>query len=370
MKQAISPRSAASWLFYVLIVGLSPIGFAQQTLPPLIPVNVSNFTIPFEIGESVQVIREVELLVSQDRGRRWQFVARQPAESGKFTFRADDDGEYWFAFRTITSTGNSTSMTGHPELRVLVNTRNPVISPPPRPSESGPVVPPKPEKFRQESNTLRPQPMQPASTEVPKPEQETKLAAAAEKVNVEKPGQILAPRFPGFDPSESEKNREDDLLDDLLSRMSPFLDVQPAARRSVSGSQVAGDGSNAAPNVSNASNTPRLPTDAPAGRISDVILTPDTRPQIVVRWHTGNDLWEGAQIDVFRSSSNESQWSPIAINLPNSGEYWWYLSPEDLQPFYIAIRIRSLHGGSSVDVTQRKIEIDDSRLAVFQSQRP
>ena len=381
MNRAICPSSVASWLFCILVAGLAPSGFGQQVLPPLIPVSVLNITIPFEVEEQTPAIREVELFVSQDRGKRWQLVTRQPVEAGKFTFRADTDGEYWFACRTLSLTGTLSSMTGHPELRVLVDTKSPVIAPSSRPSESGPVVPPKPERFRPE-HMPKPQSPQPqlTSTEAAKLEPEAPPSSPQkinpetnpEKTNAVRPGQILAPRFPGFDLHEPEANHEGNLLDDLLSGMSSFMDVQPVAVRSIPDSLVAANKTNTA---SNTSPQPRNSANIPAGSIAGIVLklpkdeeNADTRSQIVVRWNTGPELWSDAQIDVLRSNV-EGQWFPIAINLPNSGEYWWYLSPEDFKPFYVKVQIRSLHGGVSMDVTQSKIEIDP-RLAVFQSQRP
>ena len=371
MNRAVSPRSVASWIFCVLLVGLSPSGFGQHGLPPLLPVNVPNFTIPFEIGGPAHAIREVELLVSRDRGRSWNFVARQPVESGRFAFRADGDGEYWFAFRTIASTGNTNSMTGHPNLRVMVDTGNPAATPQPQWTETRPITPPRPERFRPEG-TARPQtqPVQQANAEATKPTtgNEPRTSESA-RIEIERPDQILAPRFPGFDPSE--QNREGDLISDLLSGMSPFMDVQPVVMRNIPSNQVATERSNAPPNVPSVLGAPSPPVDRPAGSISGIALNnADTRPQIVVRWNTGHEqTWGNAQVDVLRGNTGEDQWSPIAINLPNNGEYWWYLSPEDLNPFYIAVRIRSVHGGNSVDVTQSRIEIDP-RLALFQSQRP
>lgn len=362
MNRAVAPLHVVSWIFCILTFGLSSASLGQYALPPLLPVNVPNFTIPFEISGSAGIIREVELLVSQDRGRRWNVVARQPVETEKFAFRADGDGEYWFAFRTVTLTGDVNPMTGTPELRVLVNTKNPAAVPSAQRSESGPVIPPKPERFRS-GNTPRPQPqpMQLTKAEEPKTsepiadERTTKPESEAkpEKGNAERSTQVLVPKFPGFDLPEPETNREGDLLGDLLSGMSAFMDVQPVEiKRNF---------------VPQDSHLPRPSTETSAGSIAGIDMKngTDTRSQIVVKWHTGGEPWRDAQVDILRSST-EGQWSPIVINLPNNGEYWWYLSPEDLKPFYIAIRIRSLHSGSSVDVTQRKIEID-SRLAVFQS---
>ena len=79
----------------------------------------------------------------------------------------------------------------------------------------------------------------------------------------------------------------------------------------------------------------------------------------------GHGFWRDAQIDVLRGGTPDGPWTPIAINLPNSGEYWWFLTPEDLKPFFVAVRTRSLHGGIQMNVTQTAIEID-SKMAQFQ----
>jgi hypothetical protein len=100
-----------------------------------------------------------------------------------------------------------------------------------------------------------------------------------------------------------------------------------------------------------------------------VLNTTTTGSQIVVRWNTGHGFWRDAQIDVLRGGTPEGPWSPIAINLPNSGEYWWFLTPEDLKPFYVAVRIRSVEGGIQQDVTKTVITIDP-RLSQFQRPRP
>jgi hypothetical protein len=90
--------------------------------------------------------------------------------------------------------------------------------------------------------------------------------------------------------------------------------------------------------------------------------------QIVVKWNTGQELWKDAQVDVFRKGEKEGPLSPIAINLANNGEYWWYLTPEDLKPFHVAVRIRSFYGGTQMDVTQSIITIDP-RLSMLQGGR-
>jgi len=380
-------RHAASWLFCSWVVcalafGLAPLSFGQQALPPLIPVNVPNFTIPFEIGGTSNSVREVELLVSKDRGRRWLAVARQPVESGKFAFRADSDGEYWFTFRTVTATGDVTPSNGQP-LRVQVKTNESAIVLPSQPSDSGPLTPPKPQRFRTGDEPKLPpqskQTVQPASNTTDEAESSESTTESVRtdplRTDAERPARILAPKLPGFEIPEPGRYREQNVLDDLLSGMSPFMDVQPALSRSTPPLESIASKSNVAPAVPGPSQSsvqpPRQsPVDLPAGGIAGITLNPTEKgSQIVVRWNPGQGLWRDAQIDVLRSGAPEGPWAPIAINLPNSGEYWWFITPEDLKPFYVAVRIRSVEGGIQQDVTKSVITIDP-RLSQFQRPRP
>ena len=375
------------------LLGLSPHSLGQLALPPLHPVNVLNFTIPFEVSESASSLGDVELLVSHDRGRRWHSFARQPVESGKFAFRADGDGEYWFAFRRVSTTGSLAPFSGQPHLRVLVNTHEAIIVPPSSSTDSGPITPPRPERFRPESRTRpQPQPMQlnrtgqsetepaekntseaytneSATSEVATGESESDALLLLPERNIAgQPRPVFGPRLPGFDPSAAARNYEGALLEDVLSGMSTFMDVQPVTvRRAVPNNPVPANvtpavGINTAPSAGQPS------IDMPAGMITGVDLHSTAsrpRPHVIVQWHTGNEFSRDAQIDVLRSSTKEGPWVPVAINLQNSGEYWWFLTPEDLKPFFIAVRTRSLHGGIQMNVTQTAIEID-SKMAQFQ----
>jgi len=355
-------KYAVSWTVCAVALGLFPLSFGQSILPPLMPVTVPNFTIPFEIEESANSIREIELFVSKDRGRRWTSVARKPVESKKFTFRADTDGEYWFALRTAGPGGNMAPISGPPELRVLVNTSNePMVILPSQPSESGPLTPPKPERFRGE-NVAKPQPKpapaQPANTD--EPEIDEVRETMPEQENAEEPTRILAPQLPGFESLEMGKKSERNLLDDLLSGMRPFMDVHP-----VEVSRVLPNNQDvfAVPNILHPSMS-KPSADLLAGSIARVDLNnTGARPQIVLKWNTGQELWNDAQVDVFRSGTREGPWSPIAINLSNSGEYWWFLTPEDMKPFYVAVRIRSYNGGIQMDITHSAIMIDQKLSA-------
>jgi hypothetical protein len=336
-------KSVVSWGFCALMIGFLP-GVFGQTLPPLTQVNVSTFTIPFEVEESV--IREVELLVSKDRGRRWYSAGRQPVEAGKFTFQADSNGEYWFAFRTKTLAGNVSPMNGLPQLRVLVESANPMIVLSPQSSESGPLTPPRPMRFRDEQ---APNPEKSMQANRQMESQQPSLPPGTVSVHPEKPAPtMLGPRLPGLE-LPTETNRETDLLEDLLNGMSPFLDVQPVAIPSIPSNPVATDQSKIP--------SPALVANLSVGSITRIFLRGTAaRPQIVVRWSTGDEPWKDAQIDILRSNTKEEQ--PIALNLPNNGEYWWFFTPEDLKPFHVVVRIRSLGVDIHTDITPQAITID------------
>ncbi|MDR0522549.1 MAG: hypothetical protein LBH00_11965 [Planctomycetaceae bacterium] len=325
-------------------------GFCQttlsQTLPPLIPSHTRTFSIPFETaGDSV---REVEVLVSQDRGKRWYTAVRQDAAAKKIIFNAETDGEYWFAFRTISASGAVSPARNTPQLRVAVSTAPAGIVLPPRQTDSGPVLPPKPEKFTENRG------QKPAEKAVEKtaekaavPQAESKTEKSAVPADA-----VFGPTFSGFTPSAA----PDNVLDELLSKMGAFADIQPAV------SPVHQPAAHAPPAVAAA--TPAAGSTgnsagAAAGGITEITMNNKiSPPQIIVKWNTGDPRWQDAQIDILRKPSEQEPAVPIATNLPNSGEYWWYLSPNDLKPFFITVRIRSLHGGILQDTTRSAISID------------
>lgn len=362
MNRARCPfKPIASWFFCALIFTVPADCFGQIALPPLTPVGVSNFTIPFELAESTETFSEVELLVSKDRGKRWFSVGKQPIASKKFAFHADTSGEYWFAFRTITHTGNVSPLSGLPQLRVLVENKSPIIVLPSKPSESGPLTPPKPMRYRDGgfSKPIQSALQQSAQSQPAKSDESAwQTADSAEskqtEIKTDFPADSgLGPKLPGFDPF-AEKNPEGDLLDNLMSGMDPFLDIQPTTVKSMPNNVIAADKANVSGQTA-----AKVAGSAPPGGIIGIFLNNTAvKPQIFVRWNKGTEPWQDAQIDVFRSPSKEGHWSPIAINLPNNGEYWWFLTQEDLKPFYITVRIRSLRGGISGDVTQTAITID------------
>lgn len=93
------------------------------------------------------------------------------------------------------------------------------------------------------------------------------------------------------------------------------------------------------------------------GRISGVSLNKTaSQAQIIVKWNVGDDSWKSARIDVLRGASSNGPWEPISTHLPNTGEYWWFLTSDDLKPFHLMIRTQGPQGNLS-DATQTPIQI-------------
>ena len=464
---------------FACLIAVPNVSIGQHAMPALYPVNVLQFSIPFEVGESAISFREIEILVSKDRGRRWHTAGRQSIESEKFPYQAAADGEYWFAFRRVPMHGNLPPFNGQPQLRVLVDTTGELESifvQPMKSSESGqtktgPITPPKPERFQpnrtKTPNTKTPDNAPTAETSTPATSTPAELISSdssdssenqdTQKSNValsgdtpvgnpldkqlgnplgmplgmpllvairphsaegdaegeesgdagagrefglgqesglgqelgaDVPRQPFGPRLPGFEPPDPTKASEGDFLSNLLNDMRPFMDIQPVLTgptlpRPHSASQASSPELSALTASSRSlsvgqpvSGQPVSSGETTVGGITGISLnqpnSQDSEPRfrIVVQWNPGQERWEDAQIDILRSSTLAGPWIPIAVNLPNSGEYWWFLTPEDLRPFHVAVRIRSLSAGIREDVTQSAITIDpsqvDTKLAQFQ----
>lgn len=114
--------------------------------------------------------------------------------------------------------------------------------------------------------------------------------------------------------------------------------------------------------------SPEKPAPRHPGKITGISLnTAASQPQIIVKWNPGDAPWRDARIDLFRcadipEAEMSSPWFPVATNLPNSGEYWWYLSNDDFKPFRILLQIRAPQGSVHFDTTRSAIRIDPKNL--------
>jgi hypothetical protein len=119
-------------LVALALVGQTPAA-TPAALPDLITTQQPVFAIPFRLErteDSMHQVAEVQLLVSTDRGRRWQLYAKSPPTQQHFLFRAGGDSEYWFAIRTIDRSGQVRPETiSGPGLRVMVAAKKPTAGP-------------------------------------------------------------------------------------------------------------------------------------------------------------------------------------------------------------------------------------------------
>ncbi len=102
-----------------------------------------SFLIPFNIGAEGAPPREVHLYMASaadDAGpaersaenspptKNWRLLDRQPPAAGQFQVSKSSDGTFWFAIRTIDAGGRPhPSGPIQPELKVIVDTTNPVV---------------------------------------------------------------------------------------------------------------------------------------------------------------------------------------------------------------------------------------------------
>ncbi len=100
---------------------------ATQPAAPLKPLvtRQNTFLIPFVNPPGFQPL-ELQLYVSANRGAKWNFYDRQKPDAGQFRFRADADGEYWFALHSVTrATAGIQPANLQPEQKVIVDTTAP-----------------------------------------------------------------------------------------------------------------------------------------------------------------------------------------------------------------------------------------------------
>ena len=92
-------------------------------------------TVPYQWSKRADgsAPKSVWLYVSKDRGVTWQQISDAQPQLLAFNYRAEADGEYWFAIRTTDANGRDTRLVAvpgsaaaiQPELRVIVDTTMP-----------------------------------------------------------------------------------------------------------------------------------------------------------------------------------------------------------------------------------------------------
>ena len=90
-----------------------------------------SFSIPFTVDQAGAQPVAVRLFVSRGAGDQWKLTdqIKPNAVSKQFQFQAEDDGEYWFATRTIDAAGQAHPAGDiTPQLKVFVDTTKPAIT--------------------------------------------------------------------------------------------------------------------------------------------------------------------------------------------------------------------------------------------------
>src|SRR5262245_54910132 len=74
---------------------------------PLIYQKSRSFRVPFHFDPTERARRrEIQLWISEDSGRTWDHKGTTTPDKPALTFRAEHDGEYWLAVRTLDAAGH------------------------------------------------------------------------------------------------------------------------------------------------------------------------------------------------------------------------------------------------------------------------
>ncbi len=124
----------ASLIVFVSTSALENRSFSQtrsgDSVPPQkIATNLKGFTVPFRINNQNGKYIEVHLYVSANRGDSWNFYAKQDVNQDGFKFTCQQDGEYWFALKTLDRNRRLIPVGNvvQPELSIVVDTQKPKI---------------------------------------------------------------------------------------------------------------------------------------------------------------------------------------------------------------------------------------------------
>ena len=134
MKTSLATRACC------ILLAMFTASQAEQPAPTVHTIRFRQFTIPFELQEDVTPPVTVQLHVSSDRGATWRLVESIDQLTGKFQFRADRDGSYWFCSLTLYPDGRKLPTRFAPEIEVRVDTTHPTIQITPQVSPDGKIT--------------------------------------------------------------------------------------------------------------------------------------------------------------------------------------------------------------------------------------
>ena len=120
---------AGRWYWPLIgCMSLAGLAIGQSGAPSTAYLRQTTFNIPFRVDAAVEDPVEVQLFVSTDGGRTWQFASRETPATGRFAYQVPREGTYWFASRTIGRRGRPADPNGlAAELMVWVDTTQPKL---------------------------------------------------------------------------------------------------------------------------------------------------------------------------------------------------------------------------------------------------
>jgi hypothetical protein len=136
-KAAPCAALVAPMLFLFAAIGAARVLAAEGNglpqpppLPELVRTKQQVFSIPFRLPPPQSpdaAAKRVLLGVSKDLGGTWEEAGEVDPGAGSFTYKAGDDGEYWFRIRAVDIKGRSRGGAG-PDIRVLVDAAGPRLA--------------------------------------------------------------------------------------------------------------------------------------------------------------------------------------------------------------------------------------------------
>ncbi|NNE00717.1 MAG: hypothetical protein HKN47_25660, partial [Pirellulaceae bacterium] len=122
LPQLPPPRATAP------ATGFEPTSRPTADVSDAVVLNSRVFGIPVNVGLTGSRPVEIRLFVSRGATSEWTLLDRKPPTVKEFQFKGRDDGLFWFATRTIDSTGRvSTPATLKPQLKVVIDTTKPDV---------------------------------------------------------------------------------------------------------------------------------------------------------------------------------------------------------------------------------------------------
>ncbi|MDO5580680.1 MAG: hypothetical protein Q4G69_06065 [Planctomycetia bacterium] len=368
--------------------------YVPATIPVLI--HQRNFAIPFSIqtgAEDPPVA--IELLYTFDAGKEWRSFGRVQAASPQrnFFFRAEKDGEYWFALRTFFKSGKESASEAQ-KIKIQTAAENPQTAKASIPHSGSKKLPSKIDLVKSDTQKNSSK----APRKAPSTEKVKTFVKAAPKNSPDDPPLLMLPEDL---PTSAKTKKEPVHSDDSELRKQKLLNM---ANHSVQGpSSKTADGKNypasgTFKNVSLESAVPapaslpsneskgsgpqkenKSPNKNPAskeqvsedivfpGKIKSISMgqTQSGEPTILIRWFRPEDAGEknkkGGSITIERSESANGPWIPIVSNLDlDQKGYWWRATQMDTIPFHVRTVSVDSYGKEWKDVLPQKLDLSSN----------